>query len=68
MNHQTMPEFSNISYQVRRSVGDDFELNIFTNSNAVESNHSDESDIRRIQITFLEKHFRPKYIGLVRSV
>ena len=41
---------------------------ISTKSNAVESNHSDESDIRRIYIVFLKKHFRPKYIDLVRIV
>ena len=48
-------KFSNIAYQIRWSVGDDFKIIISTNSNAVESNHSDESDIRRIYITFLEK-------------
>ena len=61
-------KFSNIAYQIRWSIGDDFKIIISTNSNAVESNHSDESDIRRIYITFLGKRFRPKYIDLVRSV
>ena len=61
-------KFSNIAYQVRWSVGDDFKIIISTKSNTVESNHSDESDIRRIYNTFLENVFRPKYIDLVRSV
>ena len=52
--------FSNIAYQIRWSVGDGFKIIISTKSNAVESNHSDESDIRRIYITFLEKHFSAK--------
>ena len=46
-------KFSNIAYQIRRSVGDDFKIIISTKSNAVESNHNDESDIIRIYITFL---------------
>ena len=46
-------KFSNIAYQIRWSVGDDFKIIISTKSNAVESNHSDESDIIRIYITFL---------------
>ena len=50
-------KFSNIAYQIRWSVGDGFKLIISTKSNAVENSHSDESDIRRIYITFLEKHF-----------
>ena len=50
-------KFSNIAYQIRWSVGDDFKIIISTKSNAVESNHSDESDIIRIYITFLEKTF-----------
>ena len=38
-------------------------------SNAVESNHSDESDVGGIYITILEKNtFRPKYIDVVLSV
>ena len=61
-------KFSNIAYQIRWSVGDDFKIIISTNSNAVESNHSDESDIRRIYITFLEKNFSAKVIDLVHSV
>ena len=52
--------FSNITYQIRWSVGDDFKTIISTKSNAVESNHSDKSDIRRIYITFLGKHFSAK--------
>ena len=46
-------KFSNIAYQIRWSVGDDFKIIISTKSNAVESNHNDESDIIRIYITFL---------------
>ena len=46
-------KFSNIAYQIRWSVRDDFKIIISTKSNAVESNHSDESDIIRIYITFL---------------
>ena len=42
-----------IAYQIRWSVGDDFKIIISTKSNAVESNHNDESDIIRIYITFL---------------
>ena len=61
-------KFSNIAYQIRWSVGDDFKIIISTKSNAVESNHSDESDIRRIYMTFLENIFRPKYTDFVRSV
>ena len=53
-------KFSNIAYQIRGSVGDDFKIIISTKSNAVESIHSDESDIRRMYITFLEKHFSAK--------
>ena len=33
---------------------------IVAKSNAVEGNHSGESDIRRIYVTFLEKHFSTK--------
>ena len=33
---------------------------ISTKSNAVESNHSDESDIRRVYITFLKRNFSAK--------
>ena len=40
--------FSNIAYQIRWSVRDDFKIIISTKFNAVESNHSDESDIIRI--------------------
>ena len=50
-------KFSNIAYQVRWNVGDDFKIIISTKSNTVESNHSDESDIRRIYNTSLEKRF-----------
>ena len=46
-------KFSNIAYQFRWSVGDDFKIIISTKSNAVESNHNDESDIIRIYIAFL---------------
>ena len=49
--------FSNIAYQIRWCVGDDFKIIISTKSNAVESNHSDKSNNRRIYIAFLEKHF-----------
>ena len=52
-------KFSNIAYHIRWRVGDDFKI-ISTKSNAVEGNHSDESDIRRIYNTFLEKHFSAK--------
>ena len=44
-------KFSNIAYRIRCSVGDDLKIIISTKSNAVESNHTDESDIR-IYITF----------------
>ena len=37
-------KFSNIAYQIRGSVGDDFKIIISTKSNAVESNHSNESE------------------------
>ena len=53
-------KFSNIAHQIRWSVGDDFKIIISTKSNAVEGNHSGESDIRRIYVTFLEKHFSAK--------
>ena len=53
-------KFSNIAYQIRWSVGVDFKIIISTKSNAVESNHSDESDIRSIHIPFLEKNFSAK--------
>ena len=53
-------KFSNIAYQIRWSVGNDFKIIISTKSNAVESNHSDDSDIRRIYFTSLEKHFSAK--------
>ena len=46
-------KFTNIAYQIRWSVGDDFKIIISTKSNAVESNRNDESDIIRIYITFL---------------
>ena len=46
-------KFSNIEYQIRWSVGDDFKIIISTKSNAVESNHNDESGIIRRYITFL---------------
>ena len=68
LRKRTKNKFSNIAYKIRWSVGDGFKIIISTKSNAVESNHSDESDIRRIYITFLGKRFRPKYIDLVRSV
>ena len=60
-------KFSNIAYQIRWSVGDDFKIIISTKSNAVESNHSDESDIRRIYITFLEKHFDQSILTLYEA-
>ena len=53
-------KFVNIGYQIRWSVGDDFKIIISTKSNTVERNHSDESHITRIYITFLEKHFSAK--------
>ena len=53
-------KYSNIAYQIRWSVGDDFKIIISTKSNTVDSNHRGESDIRRIYITFLEKHFSAK--------
>ena len=56
-------KFSNIAYQIRWSVGDDFKIIISAKSNAIESNHCDESDIRRTYITFLEKHFSAKVYG-----
>ena len=61
-------KFSNIAYQIGWSVGDDFKIIISTKSNAVESNHSDESDIRHYTLRFWKNIFRPKYIDLVRSV
>ena len=53
-------KFSNIAYQIGWSVGDDFKIIISTKSNAFESIHNKESDIRRIYITFLEKNFSAK--------
>ena len=53
-------KFSNIAYQIRGSVGDDFKIIISTKSNTVEGNHSGESDIKKIYVTFLEKHFSAK--------
>ena len=53
-------KFSNIAYQIRGSIGDDFKIIISTKSSAVEGNHSSESDIKRIYVTFLEKHFSAK--------
>ena len=53
-------KFSNIAYQIRWSVGADFKITISQKSNAAESNHSDESDIGGIYITFSEKHFSAK--------
>ena len=50
-------KFSSIAYLIRWSVGADFKIIISQKSNAAESNHSDESDIGRIYITNLEKHF-----------
>ena len=41
-------------------VGVDFKIIISQKSNAAESNHSDESDIGGIYITFSEKHFSAK--------
>ena len=61
-------KFSNIAYQIRWSVGDDFKIIISTKSNAVESNHSDESDVRGYTLRFWKNIFRPKNIDLVRSV
>ena len=52
--------FSNIAYLIRWSVGVDFRIIISQKSNAAESNHSDESDIGWIYITFSEKHFSAK--------
>jgi len=51
---------SNIAYKIRWRVGPDFKITISQKSNAFESNHSDESDIGGIYITFLEKHFSAK--------
>ena len=48
---------SNIAYQIRWSVGADFEITISQKFNAFESSHSDESYIGGIYIRFLEKHF-----------
>ena len=45
-------KFSNIAYLIRLSVGADFKIIISQKSNAVESNHSGESDIGGIYITF----------------
>ena len=45
---------------MRWSVGADFKIIISQKSNAVKSNHSDESDIGWIYITFPEKHFSAK--------
>ena len=45
------------SLAIRWSVGADFKIIISQKSNAVESNHSDESDIGGIYITILEKTF-----------
>ena len=44
----------------RWSVGADFKIIISQKSNAFENNHSDESDIGELYITFLEKHFSVK--------
>ena len=41
-------------------VGVDFRIIISQKSNAAESNHSDESDIGWIYITFSGKHFSAK--------
>ena len=48
LQKRTKNKFSNIAYQIRWSVGDDFKIIISTKSNPVESNHSGESDILRI--------------------
>ena len=53
-------KFSNIAYSIRWSVGVDFKIIISQKSNAAESNHSDESDIGGLYITFSEKHFSAK--------
>ena len=53
-------KFSNIEYSISWSVGVDFKTIISQKSNAPESNHSDESDIGGIYITFSEKHFSAK--------
>ena len=50
-------KFSNIAYKIRWSVGPDFKIIISQKSNAVESYHSDESDIGEIYITILETTF-----------
>ena len=68
LRKRTKNKFSNIAYQIRWSVGDGFKIIISTKSNAVESNHSDESDIRHYTLRFWKNIFRPKYIDLVRSV
>ena len=65
MNIEKLPKqiknkFSNVAYWIRWSVGADFKIIISQKSNAVESNHSDESDIGGIYITILEKHFSAK--------
>ena len=68
LRKRTKNKFSNIAYQIRWSVGDGFKIIISTKSNAVESNHSDKSDIRHYTLRFWKNIFRPKYIDLVRSV
>ena len=68
LRKRTKNKFSNIAYQIRWSVGDGFKIIISTKSSAVESNHSDESDIRHYTLRFWKNIFRPKYIDLVRSV
>ena len=68
LRKRTKNKFSNIAYQIRWSVEDGFKIIISTKSNAVESNHSDESDIRHYTLRFWKNIFRPKYIDLVRSV
>ena len=40
LQKQMKNKFSNIAYQIRWSVGDDFKIIISTKSNAVESMHS----------------------------
>ena len=52
--------FQILHIKLDEGVGDDFQIIISTKSKAVEGNHSGESEIRRIYVTFLEKHFSTK--------
>ena len=51
-------KFSNIAYQIRWSVGDDFKIIISTKSNTFESNHSDGSDHNLTNQNLLSPHMR----------